>query len=104
MVDLVAIFTNVTIILLFTGLGVFGATSLKYRSIKSFHFQLSMVFIALIIGEIIDVLFDFEYVENPLLESIGSMVHVSAMAGIAIVFWARFVHAQKTRTKLVDEI
>lgn len=89
-------------LILFTALVIFGVLTLKYRKIKSFQFQISLVLIVLICSEVIDVLFDFNYIVNHYLEHFGSWLHVSAMAGIALVFWGRFIHAQKTRTKIID--
>lgn len=89
-------------LILFVALSVFGALTLKYREIKSFQFQISLVLIVLICSEVIDVLFDFNYIVNHSLEHFGSWLHVAAMAGITLVFWGRFIHAQKTRTKFVD--
>lgn len=91
-------------LLLLGALTVFGTLSVQYRKIKSFQFQISLVIIVLIVSEVIDVLFDFNYIENQSLEYFGSLLHVSAMAGIALVFWGRFIHAQKTRTKFVDDV
>lgn len=89
-------------LILFGALVVFGVLTLKHMQIKSFQFQISLVLIVLIISEVIDVLFDFNYVGNHSLEHFSSILHVSAMGGVALIFWGRFVHAQKTRTKFVD--
>ena len=99
---LVSVFSNVTMLILLGALVVFGISSLQYRKIKSFQFQISLVLIILIISEVIDVLFDFNYIENNNLEYFGNTLHVLAMAGIALIFWGRFIHAQKTRTKFLD--
>lgn len=101
---LVLIFSNVTFLLLFAALVIFGILALQHKKIKSFQFQISIVLTILIISEIIDVMFDFEYIENPLLENLGSFIHVISMAGIALVFWTRFYHSVKTRKKFVDDI
>ena len=89
-------------LILFAALIVFGALTLKYREIKSFQLQISLVLIVLICSEVIDVLFDFNYIVNHSLEHFCSYFHIAAMAGMALVFWGRFIHAQKTRTKFVD--
>ncbi len=105
MIDfLVLIFSNVTFLLLLATLTIFGILAIQHRKIKSFQFQISMVLTILIISEIIDVMFDFEYIENPLLENLGSSIHVISMAGIALVFWARFYRSVKARKKFVDDI
>jgi hypothetical protein len=101
---LVSIFTNITFLLLLGALVVFGVLAAQKKIIKSFQFQMSIVLLVLIVSEVIDVLFDFNYVENPFLEQIGSIIHVSAMAGIALVFWGRFVYSRKAQKSLVDEI
>jgi ethanolamine transporter EutH len=102
--SLVLIFSNITFLLLLAALVIFGILTLQYRKIKSFQFQISIVLTILIASEIIDVMFDFEYIENPILENLGSFIHVISMVGIALVFWARFYHSVKTRKKFVDEI
>jgi len=101
---LVSIFTNVTILLLLGAFAVFGILALQHKKIKSFQFQMSMVLLVLIVSEIIDAFFDFNYIQNHSLEHVGSIIHVISMAGIAIIFWGRFVHAKKSQTRLVDEI
>jgi len=101
---LVLIFTNVTILFLLVAYVVFGILALQHKKIKSFQFQMSIVLLVLIFSEMIDVLFDFNYIQNPFFEHLSSTIHVIAMAGIAIIFWGRFVHAKKTQKNLVDEI
>jgi len=102
--SLILIFSNITFLLLLAALVIFGILTLQYRKIKSFQFQIFMVLVVLIISEIIDVMFDFDYLENSLLENLGSFIHVISMAGIALVFWARFYHSVRTRKKFVDEM
>ena len=102
--SLILIFMNITFLLLLAALVVFGILALQYRKIKSFQFQIFMVLVVLIISEIIDVMFDFDYLENSLLENLGSFIHVISMAGITLVFWARFYHSVRTRKKFVDEM
>lgn len=101
---LVSIFTNVTFLLLLGALVVFGILAAQQKRIKSFQFQMSIVLLVLIISEVIDVLFDFNYVENHFLEHLGSVIHVSAMTGIALIFWGRYVYSKKAQKSLVDEI
>lgn len=101
---LVLVFSNVTFLLLLVALGIFGILALQHKKIKSFQFQISMVLTILIISEIIDVMFDFEYIENHFLENFGSFIHIISMAGIALVFWARFYHSVKARKKFVDDM
>ena len=101
---LVLMFSNVTFLLLLAALVIFGILTSQYKKIKSFQFQISMVLVILIISEIIDVMFDFEYLENPWLENLGSYIHVISMAGIALVFWARFYHSVKARKEFVDDV
>ena len=104
MESLVSIFTNVTFLLLLSTLAVFGILALQYRKFKSFQFQIFLVLLALIVSEMIDVMFDFDYLENPLLENLGSVIHVISMTGIALVFWARFYHSVRNRKKFADEV
>jgi len=101
---LVSIFTNVTILLLLGAFAVFGILALQHKKIKRFQFQMSMVLLVLIISEIIDAFFDYNYIQNHFLEHLGSVIHVISMAGIALIFWGRFVHAKRTQKSLVDEI
>ena len=101
---LVLIFTNVTLLLLLGAFVIFGILALQHKKIKSFQFQMSIVLLVLIFSEVIDVLFDFNYIQNHMLEHVSSIIHVSSMAGVALIFWGRFVHAKKSQTKLVDEV
>ncbi len=101
---LVSIFTNVTFLLLLVALVVFGVLAAQQKRVKSFQFQMSIVLIMLIISEVIDVLFDFNYIESSFLEHLGSIIHVSAMTGIALIFWGRYVYSKKAQKSLVDEI
>jgi hypothetical protein len=101
---LVSIFTNVTFLLLLGSLVVFGILAAQQKRIKSFQFQMSIVLLVLIVSEVIDVLFDFNYIENPPLENLGSIIHVISMAGIALIFWGRLVYSKKAQKSLVDEI
>lgn len=104
MESLVSIFTNVTFLLLLSALAVFGILALQYRKFKSFQFQIFLVLLVLIVSEMIDVMFDFDYLENPLLENLGSVIHVISMTGIALVFWVRFYHSVRNRKKFADEV
>ncbi len=101
--SLTMIFANITFLLLLAALTIFGTITLQKRKIKSFQFQISMVLTVLIISEIVEAMFDFGYFENPFLDNLGSFVHVISMAGIALVFWARFYHSVKSRKKFVDD-
>ena len=98
------IFTNVTFLLLVGGLVVFGILAAQQKRIKSFQFQMSIILLVLIVSEVIDVLSDFDYIENHVLEHVGSIIHVSAMAGIALIFWGRYIYSIKAQKSLVDEI
>jgi hypothetical protein len=101
---LVLIFTNITILLLLVAFTIFGILALQHKKIKSFQFQMSIVLLVLIFSEMVDVLFDFNYIQNPFLEHLSSTIHVIAMAGIAVIFWGRYVHAKNTQKNLVDVI
>jgi len=104
MESLVSIFTNVTFLLLLSALGVFGILAFQYRKFKSFQFQIFLVLLVLIVSEMVDVMFDFDYLENPLLENLGSVIHVISMTGIALVFWVRFYRSVRNRKKFADEV
>lgn len=101
---LTSIFGNVTFLLLLVALAIFGVLSLQYKKIKNFQFQITIVLVILIISEMIDVMFDFEYIENPLLENLSSFIHVISMTGIVLIFWARHYHSVKARKRFVDDI
>ena len=101
---LFSIFDNVTFLLLLVALGVFGIFTIKQKKVKSFQFQMSIVILVLIVSEVIDVLFDFDYVENNFLEHLGAIIHVAAMAGIALIFWGRFINSKKAQKNLTDDI
>lgn len=53
-----------TIILLFIALSIFAVLTYKARSIKTFQFQLSIFILIWIIGELVDIAFEYEYTER----------------------------------------
>lgn len=99
-----SVFSNITFLLLLVAFVLFGILAIKQKRVKSFQSQISLVILVLIVSEVVDVLFDFNFVDNHFLEHLGAIIHVSAMAGIALIFWGRFAYYKKAQKNLVDEI
>ena len=88
---------DLTLILLIIAIGIFGSLAIQSRNVKSFQFQISMILILWIFGEVIH-LFE-ETTSSTMLnfEVIPSIIHMIAMIMICIMFWLRFYYAKRSR-------
>lgn len=93
---------EMTLVLLFASLAIFGAVALKSRSVRSFQFQISIFIIIWISGEIVDVLQDAG-VFNFYSEELGMQVHLLSMVFFSTMIWLRFYYSRQKRKKIVDK-
>jgi len=107
--QIIAIFSNINIILLICSLVIFSILCKQSAILRSFQYQMSIAVMVLIGSEIIETLADSEFItsefiENYFSEDLSHLIHVVAMAGIALIFWYRYVYAEKTRKTLVEHM
>jgi len=97
-------FGDLTFILLLIAVGIFGSLAVQSKNVKSFQFQISMILIVWIGGELVEIFGDMGYMKLENFEILPSVIHMAAMIMISLVFWARFYFAKKSGKKLVDEV
>jgi hypothetical protein len=93
-----------TLITLFMSLAIFGWLAVRYRSIKSFEFQILIFIIVYIVGEIIE---DYNNKISPFFSafpSIGSQIHIASAVFLAIMLWLRLYSVRQSGRKIVDKI
>lgn len=91
-----------TLVILFTSLAIFGWLAVRYRSIRSFEFQISIFVMVYIVGEIIE-----DYNKMPFFSAfpyIGSQIHLVAAVFLSIILWIRLYSARESGRKVVDKI
>lgn len=91
-----------TLVILFTSLAIFGWLAVRYRSIRSFEFQISIFVMVYIVGEIIE-----DYNKTPFFSAfpyIGSQIHLVAAVFLSIILWIRLYSARESGRKVVDKI
>ena len=97
-------FTNLTLVLLVTALGIFVWLTARSRNIKSFQFQISIFILIWITGEIVDLLGEEGVVEVFSTSEIGIYVHVFAMAMFGAMLWIRFYLSEKRGKRIADTL
>ena len=98
------VFGDTTFVLLLVAIGIFGSLAVQSKSVKSFQFQISMILIIWIVGEIVEISGDMGLIHLESFEELPSVIHMIAMIMISIVFWLRFYYAKRSGKKLVDEL
>jgi hypothetical protein len=93
---------ELTLIILFMSLAIFGWLAIRYRNIRSFEFQISLFIVVYIMGEILEVY------EIPSLSTsfpyIGSQIHLTAAVFLAAILWLRLHSVRKSGRKMTDKI
>jgi len=75
--------SNLTLIMLFALLAIFGWLAIRYRNIKNFEFQIFVFVIIYVVGEILE---DYKIPSlSASLPYLGSQLHLIAGAFLAIV-------------------
>ena len=85
-------------------IGIFAGLALQSRKIKGFQFQMSIIIMIWIVGEIVGVLAKNEILDLSIFEGVGRQIHLVSMISIVAVFWLRFYHAKREGKKFIDEI
>jgi hypothetical protein len=94
--------SNLTLIILFALLAIFGWIAIRSRNIKNFEFQIFVFVIIYIIGEILEVY------KIPSLSAslsyLGSQIHLIAAAFLAIILWLRLYQVRSSGHKTIDKL
>ena len=94
--------SNLTLIILFASLAIFGWLAIKYRNIKNFEFQIFVFIVMYIIGEILE---DYKLPSlSASLPHLGSQLHLMAAAFLAIILWFRLYYVQSSGRKTIDKL
>lgn len=94
--------SNLTLIILFASLAIFGWLAIRYRNIKNFEFQIFVFIIVYIVGEILE-----DYKIPSLAASLpylGSQLHLIAAAFLAIILWFRLYYVRSSGRKTMDKL
>jgi hypothetical protein len=95
---------DLTLVLLLIAVGIFGSLAVQSKSVRSFQFQIAMILIIWITGEIVDISGDMGLLQLTNFEILPSIIHMIAMILISIVFWLRFYYAKRSGKRLADDI
>lgn len=95
---------NLTLVLLFVAIGIFGSLAIQSKSIKSFQFHITIIILIWILGEIMELTNNFGILELRALEMLPSLIHMISMILIGIVFWLRYYYSRLTGRKLIDDV
>jgi len=94
--------SNLTLIILFASLAIFGMLTIRYRNIKNFEFQVFVFIVIYIVGEIL------ENYKIPSLSAslphLGSQLHLIAAAFLAMILWIRLYYALSSGRKTIDKL
>ena len=94
--------SNLTLIILFASLAVFGWLAIRYRNIKNFEFQIFVFIVIYIIGEILE---DYKIPSlSALLPYLGSQLHLMAGAFLVIILWSRLYYARSSGRRTIDKL
>ncbi|MFY9795676.1 MAG: hypothetical protein WAK17_16635 [Candidatus Nitrosopolaris sp.] len=94
--------SNLTLIILFASLAVFGWLAIRYRNIKNFEFQIFVFIVIYIIGEILE---DYKIPSlSALLPYLGSQLHLMAAAFLVIILWSRLYYARSSGRRTIDKL
>ena len=97
------IMSNITIILLLVGLGMFVWLVARSKSIRSFQFQMSIFLVVWILGEIAGSLQDSGIIVFTALQGdIGLEIHVVSMVFFSLMLWLRFYYSERSGKKMIE--
>jgi len=100
-INLLSYGSNLTLIILFALLPIFGWLAIRYRNIRNFEFQIFVFIIIYIIGEILEV-YKIPYLSASL-PYFGSQLHLLAAVFLAIVLWLRY-YVRSSGRKMIDKL
>ena len=89
---------NLTLVLLLAAGPLFLWLAVNSRRVRSFQFQVSVFILIWIIGEVVDLLNEAQFVQIQL----GMQVHLAAMAFFAAMLWIRFYRANKFGRTMIE--
>ncbi|MDH3502360.1 MAG: hypothetical protein OEL69_07635 [Nitrosopumilus sp.] len=95
---------DLTLVLLLIAVGIFGSLAVQSKNARSFQFQIAIILIIWITGEIVDILGDMGLLQLTNFEILPSIIHMIAMILISVVFWLRFYYAKRSGKRLTDEL
>ncbi len=96
---------NITIILLLIALGIFVWQATRSKSIRSFHFQISVFLVVWILGEIVGTLEDVGIIMFPALQgNLGLEIHVISMVFFSLMLWLRFYYSERSGKKMIEDV
>jgi len=95
---------DLTLVLLLVAVGIFGSLAVQSKSVRSFQFQIAMILIIWIAGEIVDISGDMGLLQLTNFEILPSIIHMIAMILISVVFWLRFYYAKRSGKRLADDL
>ncbi len=90
----------ITSILFLVSLAFLVVLSIKFKSIRTFQFQISLFVGLYVLGEIIEIKELAAFLSIP--ESLGSQIHVGATIFLTFIIWIRFIYSEKAIKNLVD--
>src|SRR5215467_9448164 len=94
--------SNLTLIMLFALLAIFGWLAIRYRNIKNFEFQIFVFIIIYVVGEILE---DYKIPSvSTSLPYLGSQLHLIAGAFLAILLWLRLYQVRSSGQKMIDKL
>lgn len=95
---------DITLVLLLVAVGIFGSLAVQSKSVRSFQFQIAMILIIWIAGEIVDISGEMGLLVLSNFEMLPSIIHMVAMILISVVFWLRFYYAKRSGKRLSEEL
>ena len=101
-INILSYASNLTLIILFALLAIFGWLAIRSRNIKNFEFQILVFILIYVIGEILE---DYKTPSfTASLPHLGSQLHIVAAAFLAIMLWFRLYHVRSSGQKLIDKL
>jgi hypothetical protein len=99
---LFSVMGSITFDLLIVALSIFAWLTIRSMNIRTFQFQISVLLIIWIIGEIVDLL-QRENLFSFLSNDAGMKIHLLAMAIFSGMLWTRFYLSVKSGKKIKDK-
>jgi len=94
--------SNLTLIILFALLAIFGWLAIRSRNIKNFEFQIFVFIIIYVVGEILE---DYKIPSlSASLPHLGSQLHLIAAAFLAIMLWFRLYYVRSSGHRMIDKL
>lgn len=95
---------DITLVLLLIAVGIFGSLAVQSKSVKSFQFQIAIILIIWIGGEIVDISGEMGLIKLSSFEALPAVIHMIAMIMISVTFWLRFYYAKRSGKRLAEDL